>query len=391
MILVDRIYLDFNATSPLSQSVQNWLKSGEFLFENPSSQHSGGKASRKIINESREKIFKLFSQNEKDTRLFFHSGATEGINTLARSFAEEARLTGKDLLICYSKIDHPAVCSLEESYLGPHVKFLELKRGADLFYEHAENYRVLLDKKENNPDLIILVHHLWVHNETGHVSPLEELSQLKKIPDLYIHVDAVQAPGKIANWKELSHGDVWTFSGHKFGSMKGVGFTFLKKSVPFHALMTGGGQQGNLRSGTENSMAVHSVALALGDLQQIDIQRLQRLRDKLLQYLQKELQGIGEVISAPSEKMNANTIYFYLNKLTSDVSLALFDLHGVMISAGSACQSGAAKNSEVLLHLHKGNTAKNGLRLSFDFYFNEEDLNTLISKLTPIFNKLRSH
>ena len=125
----DRIYLDFNATSPLSQSVKNWLKSGEFHFGNPSSQHSAGKASRKIINEGREKIFRTFGKSEKDTKLFFHSGATEGISTIAHSFAEEARLKGKDLLICYSKIDHPAVSSLEETYLGPHVKFLELKRG----------------------------------------------------------------------------------------------------------------------------------------------------------------------------------------------------------------------------------------------------------------------
>ncbi len=389
--MVDRIYLDFNATSPLSQSVQSWLKSGEFHFANPSSQHSAGKASRKVINSSREKLLKVFNRNEKDTNLFFHSGATEGINTLARSFAEEARLAGKDLLICFSKIDHPAVSSLGENFLGSHVKYLELKRGSDLYYDHAENYRVLLDKKENNPDLIILVHHLWVHNETGHVSSLEELIQLKKIPDLYIHVDAVQAPGKIPKWNELNQGDAWTFSGHKFGSLKGVGFTLMKKSIPFHPTLTGGGQQGNMRSGTENPMAVQSVTLALDDLLNVDVKRLHVLRDQLLQYLQNELQGLGEVISGPSDRMNANTIYFYLGRLTSDVSLALFDLHGVMISAGSACQSGAAKNSEVLLHLHKGNTAKNGLRLSFGFHFNEEDLNSLKAKLGPIFNKLRSH
>ncbi len=115
------------------------------------------------------------------------------------------------------------------------------------------------------------------------------------------------------------------------------------------------------------------------------------LRQKLLRHFEQELEGIGEVISAPAERMNANTIYFYLNKLSSDVALALFDLHGLMISAGSACQSGAAKNSEVLLHLHKGNSAKNGLRLSFGFDFSEEDLNRVMQDLTPVFNKLRSH
>jgi cysteine desulfurase len=389
--VVDRIYLDFNATSPLSQSVQNWLKSGEFHFANPSSQHTSGKASRKSINESRQAVFKVFHQDEKKTNLFFHSGATEGVMTFARSFAEEARLKGKDLLICYSKIDHPCVSTLSENFFGPHVKFQELKRKSDLSYDFAENYKILLDKKENNPDLMILVHHLWVHNETGHVSPLEDLAHLKKIPDLFVHVDAVQAPGKIPEWKELSHGDIWTFSGHKFGSLKGIGFSFMAKALPFHSLMTGGGQQADLRSGTENPMGVYSVALALSDLEKIDVKNLKALREKLMTFLETELRGIGEIVSASPEKMNANTIYFYLNNLSSDVSLALFDLQGMMISAGSACQSGAARSSEVLLHLHKGNTAKNGLRLSFGFHFNEEDLNKLTDRLAPVFNKLRTH
>ncbi len=387
---MDRTYLDFNATSPLSQSVKSWLVSGEFHFANPSSQHSVGKASRKSINQNREKIYRAFQQNEKEMSLFFHSGATEGIQTIARSFAEEARLKGKELLICYARTDHPAVATLQENYFGAHVKYLELKKKPDFSNDHDENYKVLLDRKENNPDLIILAHHLWVHNETGHVSPLSELKKLKLIPDLYIHVDAVQAPGKIVSWNELTEGDVFTFSAHKFGALKGIGMSFMKKNTPFHPVMTGGGQQNDLRSGTENPMGVESVALALDDLLKIDVKKLVDFRSRLLAYFEKELEGIGEVVTGDSQHMNANTIYFFTYKLTSDVALALFDLNGLMISAGSACQSGAAKSSEVLLHLHKGVSAKNGLRLSFGFDFNEEDLNKLMVKLAPVFNKLRT-
>ncbi len=271
------------------------------------------------------------------------------------------------------------------------MKFLELKRNSELFYDHEENHRVLLDRKENNPNLMILVHHLWVHNETGHVSPLVGLAKLKTIPDLYVHVDAVQAPGKISEWMNLSHGDLWTFSGHKFGSLKGIGFTFMRKSLPFHPTMTGGGQQSNLRSGTENPMGVESLARALSDLQQVNVDVLSKLRTKLVEHLQVELSGLGELITSTPDKMCGNTIYFYLNRLSSDVSLALFDLNGIMMSAGSACQSGAAKASTILLHLHKGDTAKNGLRLSFGFHFSEEDLNILKARLVPVFNKLRSH
>lgn len=366
------------------------MKSGEFLFANPSSQHSAGKASRKSINQNREKIYQAFHQSEKEMSLFFHSGATEGIHTIARSFAEEARLKGQELLICYARTDHPVVATLPENFLGSHVKFLELKKNPDFSYDHEENHRVLLDRKENNPDLVILVHHLWVHNETGHVSELADLKKLKSIPDLYLHVDAVQAPGKIPTWTELHLGDAFTFSAHKFGALKGIGFTFLRKGTPFHPLMTGGGQQSDLRSGTENPMGVQSVALALDDLLKVDVKKLRSLRQDLLAYFERELRDIGEVVTSAPERMSANTIYFFTHKLTSDVALALFDLNGLMISAGSACQSGAAKNSEVLLHLHKGASAKNGLRLSFGFDFNEEDLNTLKARLAPVFNKLRT-
>lgn len=287
-------------------------------------------------------------------------------------------------------MDHPASSSLPEVFLGPHVRFLELVRGQDLSYDHEENYRRILDRKENNPELLILVNHLWVHNETGHVSRLEDLAKLKSIPDLYVHADSVQAPGKIPEWKELSQGDLWTFSGHKFGALKGVGMTLLKKGTPFHPLLTGGGQQKNFRSGTENPMGVRSLALALADLTSVDVKNLKRLRGMLVGWLSSELQGIGEIVSGPSDAMNANTVYFFLNNVTSDVALALFDLHGVMLSAGSACQSGAAKKSEVLLHLKKEKSAKNGLRISFGFHFGEDDLNSLIARMGPIFNRLRS-
>jgi cysteine desulfurase len=385
---LERLYLDFNATSPLSQSVLDWLKSGEVIFANPSSQHSDGKASRKIINESRALVYKTFNMSEYTTKLFFHSGATEAIHTLAYSFAETARLSGKDLLICYSKVDHPAVVSLTEKYFGPHVKFLELKRDKNLHYLHAENAEILRDKKENNPELMILYHHLWIHNETGQVSPLKDLADFKKIPDLYIHVDSVQAPGKIPDWKELVVADVFSFSSHKFGALKGIGFSLVKTEIPFHPFISGGGQQGGLRSGTENIQGVKSTALALSDLLKVDVLKNAEMRTKLLTFMQEKLSGIGAVIN--NEKMATNTIYFYLNDHPSDIALALFDVHGLEISAGSACSSGAAKPSAVLLQMGLNAAAKNGLRLSMGFAVNQETLNKIISRLESVFNKLQT-
>ncbi len=385
---LERLYLDYNATSPLSASVLNWLRSGDVLFANPSSQHSDGKAARKSVNEARSEIFRTFHKDEKDSKLFFHSGATEAIHTFAYSFSETARLAGKDLLICYSKVDHPAVVSLEEKFFGSHVKFLELKRDKNLHYLHQENYEILKDKKDNNPDLIILYHHLWVHNETGQVSPLAELALFKGIPDLYLHIDAVQSPGKIPEWRELSHGDIWTFSAHKFGALKGVGFSFFKNSLSFHPLIMGGAQQGNLRSGTENVQGIKSIALALKDLTLVDVAKNSLQRKKLVSFLKEELKGIGDLID--EERMCSNTIYFYLNNLSSDIALALFDVNGIEISAGSACSSGAARPSAVLLQMGQDKVSKNGLRLSMAFSIIEEDLNKIQSMMKPVFNKLQN-
>lgn len=385
---LDRLYLDFNATSPLSASVTQWLKSGDLIFANPSSQHSDGKAARKTINESRSVVYSAFKKTEKETRLFFHSGATEGLFTVAWSMAEVARATGKKLLICFSGTDHPAVSTLADRYWGEHVTFHRLSLKSDLSYDHEVNVRELKAIKTNNPDLLVLYHHLWVHNETGLVSPLEELAAFRQIPGLYLHIDAVQAPGKIPEWRDLPEGDFWTFSGHKFGALKGIGFTFVREGVPFHALMSGGGQQQGLRGGTENPQGVKTVALALGDLLDVDPGRVRGQKEELEKFMSQELQGLGELVTPLNR--NSNTIYFFLYKLPSDLGLALFDLNGLMISAGSACSSGTARPSAVLTQLGKHEVAKNGLRLSLGFQVDEELLHRVKARLGPIFNKLRS-
>lgn len=387
MEILDRIYLDYNATSPLSQSVTSWLKSGDFLFANPSSQHSFGKASRKQINEAREFLYTTFNVTERECRLFFHSGATEAFITFAYSFAEEARLHGKELLVCYSQIDHPAVTTLTERYFGSHVKFFELKRNQKLEYDHKANFEALKDRKENNPDLVILYHHLWVHNETGFISPLEALTPFKRIPDLYIHVDAVQSPGKIPEWQNLNIGDMWSYSAHKFGAFKGTGLTFMRIDVPYHPLFTGGGQQLRLRSGTENPMSTKIIALALEDVLKVDIQATTRQRNLLEAFLTKEMAGIGTVVDAPLKA--SNTIYFYLHNLSSDIALALFDLEGLMISAGSACMSGTARASTLLTHMGLSDVAKNGLRISLPFTLQPSDREQIEAKLLKVFAKLR--
>jgi cysteine desulfurase len=387
---LDRLYLDYNATSPLSHSVLNWLTSGEVVFANPASQHSRGKQSRKIINQSRTEIYNCFGKNENETRLFFHSGATEAFHTIVYSFAEWTKREGRNLLILTSPVDHPAVTSLCSHHFGSQVKFAQLALDSELRYQTDVIIADLKARKEADPGLIILLHYLWVHNETGLVSPLAQIELLKSVPDVFCHVDAVQAPGKVPEWRSLAFGDIWSFSGHKFGSLKGIGFTFLSKEIPFFPLLTGGGQQSGMRSGTENPQGVKSLSLALGDLMQVDVLQTMHRRQRLEDFLKQEIQGLGSLINTPSAEKNSNTIYFYLDQISSDIALALFDLHGLEISAGSACSSGAAKPSPLLIQLGLLAVAKNGLRLSFAFDLSEEDLNKIQQAFKQVFNKLRS-
>lgn len=384
---LERLYLDYNATSPLSRSVTDWLKSGDFLFANPSSQHSLGKASRKQINESRLAIYKAFNLNEKTHKLFFHSGATEAFVSFAFAFSEYVRNHGKKLLICYSRTDHPAVSTLSSRYWGEDIAFQELKLRSDLSYDHDENLKLLKSFKDENPDLVILYHHLWVHNETGMVSPLVDLDAFKAVKDLYLHIDCVQAPGKVPDWDQLSHGDIWSFSAHKFGAMKGIGFSFFRNEVSFSPLISGGGQQHGLRSGTENPMGVKTIEIALSDLKKVNVTETTKRKEELRIFIENELKDIGGVLKTPSQ--NSNTIYFYFNKLSSDISLALFDLNGLMISAGSACSSGAAKESEILLAAGKKEVAKNGLRLSLPFEVTPELLSDIQKKFSLVIERVR--
>jgi cysteine desulfurase len=383
----DSLYLDYNATSPLSESVKKWLQSGDFVYANPSAQHMAGKRSRKKINDTLNSLVELFSLSIKD-QIFFHSGATEGLFTIFNSSVFLAKHQNRKLVVCYSPLDHAAVLRLKDSPQAAGVDFMALSHREDLSYDHEKNSEALRELVRKDSNSLVLYHHLWVHNETGFVSPLTELQALKsEFSNLFIHVDSVQAPGKILDWKNLSVGDYWTFSAHKFGSLKGIGFTIIKDKAPFEPLILGGGQQRGARGGTENLMGIESLKYALEDLQKINVQETYRLKNEFKDFLRQELCGIGNIVESKEE--NSNTIYFYFSHLSSDITLALFDLSGLMISAGSACSSGASKPSAVLTELKKYAQVRNGLRISFPFDLSEEILRQIIKKFQVPLDRIK--
>jgi cysteine desulfurase len=342
-----RYYLDYNATSPLSKSVINFLGSGDFLFGNPASVHTTGKKAKKFINETTEYIFNLFKISKIDFSLIYHSGATEGINSFFKGIAFKQFKNKKKCTFFFSTVDHAAVINLEEDLraLGHDVIFFPVNKNGDI-----DQFKLIEDiKKSTEKGEQAVLNYTYVNNENGVVWPLDDAIKIKKETSAIIHVDAVQLIGKIPQWEILNPElDAYTFSGHKFGALKSVGFSFVKKSVELCPLIVGGGQQNGLRAGTENALGIYSLKLALLDIiSEFNPEEL--LKAKMI--LENILEKKGHIVSKFANTRNLNTIFVMFGAQNSNDLNTRFDMQGIDVSRGSACSSGIVKENRILLNM----------------------------------------
>jgi cysteine desulfurase len=368
----NRYYLDFNATSPFAPAVTSWLAKGDFAFGNPSSVHRTGKVARRLMLEASEALFELFQLPEHQFDLFFHSGASEGINTCLKGFACDAFKQDKRVSIAVVGSDHSSARQVREDLIfhGHEWIVLEVNREGELEVDKA----IEKIKAAKYP---VLLNFTWVNNETGVVFPLEWAKRIKEQTGCRVHVDAVQAVGKIPNWCQLlPELDAYTFSAHKFGALKGCGFTFIKPDLPFHPLIRGGGQQKAYRSGTENTLGIQSIPIALKELKtkynfEEQNQATRWLENKMLELIGER----GEVLGQKAQSRNGNTIDFRLDQTPAQTLAMALDMAGVDVSNGSACSSGAVIASPVLLAMGRNEEeAKSAIRLSFSAYLKLDEV-----------------
>lgn len=376
-----RYYFDYNATSPLASTVVDWLPNGDLLFANPSSIHSSGKKTKRYINESRKFLFETFDLDE-NYRLFFHSGASEGINTLVKGFAQNQFAKGERVNFVHSEVDHSCVYNLRDELelYGHNVETFGVCSNGDF------NQEALIEKVKNLKGTT-LVNFTWVNNETGVVWDLSFLEKLKRETNCFIHVDAVQSIGKIPNWRELSSvADAYTFSGHKFGALKGIGFSFVKENFQFCSMIRGGGQQEGMRSGTENTYGIYSLKLALQELiDRENFEQLSTAKSFIEDELAAILDGKGRIVAREAKTRNGNTIYMVIPGSKADILITAFDLAKMDVSSGSACSSGAVLPSRVLMSMGVNTEdAKSAIRLSFSYELNLEDAKEYLPKISTI-------
>lgn len=354
------IYFDNSATTKVHPEVlTTYTKVSEAIWGNPSSLHKMGENAYNLLEQSRAQIAELLGCQKEE--IFFTSGGTEGDNWAIKGTALEKGIYGKHLIT--TQVEHPAVLNS--------MKQLE-KLGFEVTYLPVdENGRVSVEElKQALRKDTILVSVMAVNNEVGTIQPIKEIAQvLADHPKVHFHVDAVQAVGKgLTDLIMDERVDLVTFSGHKFHAPRGVGFLYKKSGRKLAPLLSGGGQEKNLRSSTENLPAIAAMAKALRLLLENETKNVaheQAIRQKIFEHLQ----AFDKVtlFSQLDDKFAPHILCFAIGGVRGETIVHAFEDQGVFISTTSACSS---KKGQVSSTLHAmqvdDKIATSAVRVSLD-------------------------
>lgn len=385
----NRFYLDYNATSPFSKSVKRLLREGDLLFGNPSSLHYAGKYANRHIRDTKDYLLKLFAV-EKNFCVVFHSGATEGMNFFFKSVLFDALKSGFRPLFLFSTVDHSASYAQKEflESLGFPVQYFNVN--LDGSFNEEQVLSLIAKFGDHSAPYPAVLNFLYVNNETGRIWNLDLAKTIKEKSRALVHVDAVQSVGKIKNWNILDHSlDAYTYSSHKFGALKGTGFTFFNGKFKVAPLLFGGGQQEGLRSGTENVLGIYSTKLALEDLITHQDFSLAQQQFSILKEKVNSIQGLDLLEQDQIDEWTCNTLVVSCPKSDANTLVTAFDLSGVAVSSGSACSSGISQPNRILLNMgYKESFAKSAIRISWDSsFYNEEEWDNVCEKVCSILKR----
>ncbi len=384
-----RIYLDYNATTPLDpivlKEVINTLKNFQ---GNPSSVYEEGRAARILIEDSRDFVKSFLDANSSDEVIFTSSGS-ESLNLAIIGTAYAYKRLNKNSIphIITSKVEHQAVQSA--------FKFLESQGVETTYIDINEFGELIIDDlissiKENT----ILVSIMGANNETGTIFPIKQIFKAVKNTrdDILCHSDLVQIIGKNSfNLKDVPL-DLCSFSGHKFYALKGCGVLYMKKGVKIDPIIYGGHQERGLRAGTENTAGIVSIAKGLGvfkDNMDNEIKTISALGNIFLDKLFSTIEGI-KLNGHPVNRLK-NTANVSFDGVKAESLLFNLDLYGISASAGSACNAGAISLSHVLrAHGYDIKRIESAIRFSIGRFTTLGDLDYAVSAIKKGVLKLRA-
>jgi cysteine desulfurase len=376
----ERAYFDWNATAPLRAEARAAMVTSLALTGNASSVHAEGRAARHLVEEARELVAALVDAEPKNVT--FTSGATEA-NMLALTPALEigGRKEPRDRLFV-SAIEHPSVLS-GGRFAAERIEVLPVS-GDGVVDLAALKQRIA---KAERP----LVSVMLANNETGVIQPIAEIARIVHAAAGVLHVDAVQAPGRIDCRIGELDADLLSLSAHKLGGPQGAGALIRRGDIHIaEPLIKGGGQERGQRAGTENVAAIAgfgAAAAAAAAAGQADAARMAALRDRLEAGLKAATPQI--VIFGESAARLPNTTLFAVPGMKAETAIIAFDLNGIAVSSGSACSSGRVQASAVLaaMGVEPGLT-RGAVRVSLGWMTRESDIESLLNAWTKVVSSL---
>lgn len=369
------IYLDHAATTWAYPEVADKVKEVMCIeFGNPSSMHNKGVEAERIVKESAKKIASILKASEKE--IYFTSGGTESNNWALIGAAEAMKRKGKRIIT--SKIEHASVAS-------------PLKHLEDLGYEivtigtDKDGYIKKDDLEAAMNEETILVSVMMVNNEIGTIQPVKDISDIikSKNRNTIFHVDAIQAFGKLKIIPKQMGIDMLSVSGHKIHGPKGTGFLYVSDKVRILPLIYGGGQQGGMRSGTDNVPGIAGLAMAAEKMYDNLAENTESMRS-VKEYFIEGLKDIDRAVINGS--VSENTAPHILNVsfvgIRSEVMLHTLEDRGIYVSSGSACSSHKRSTSATLSAIGCDNSRiESSIRFSFCETTTKEEIDTVLKTL----------
>ena len=378
-----RIYLDNSAGTPIDKdilAVMNEYYSEK--YSNPSSIHESGRLANKALNDARARVAKTL--NALESEIIFTGSGTESDN-LAILGLKSVR---KKIII--SNIEHKAV-----SYPAREL----FEQGKELIFVPV-NKKGIVDLKKLSQMIdndTYLVSIMYANNEIGTIQPIKEISEIikKKRGGSFFpifHTDACQVPGLLTiNTRELGI-DMMTINGGKIYGPKGVGALYVKQGIPITPIIIGGGQEKNIRSGTENLPAIVAFSYALEKAEKDrkkNSKKIKELRDYFLKELEREIPDL--ILNGDRKKRLQNNINISIPNIEGESMLLMLDQMGISVSTGSACASASLTPSHVLSAIGVDSEIIHGsIRFSLGKYNTKDEIDYTVKVFSEIVKKLKA-
>ena len=382
-----KIYMDYNATTPILAEVKDTIIENLDIFGNPSSMHQYGREAKKIIDKARQQVADLINADPKEI-LFTSCGSESNNLVLKGNMCKKKCCSGFiphiEGHIITSTIEHPSVLNTcaALSKNGKQVTFLEVDNGGLIKFDQLEK------AAEKQTDLVSI---MWANNEIGTIQDMSAITEYAHSKDIKVHTDAVQAIGKIPVDVKNIPIDFLSISGHKIGAPKGIGVLYLKKNTAICPLIHGGHQEACRRAGTENTIGIAAIGKAC-EVAKKNLNKNSTLVGNLRDRLENNiLQKIPEVmINGDVKNRLPHVSNITFKHIEGESILLMLDQVGIAVSTGSACSTGSLKPSHVLLAIGLEDFDAHGsIRFSLGPGIDEEQIDYTFSAIEKIVKRLR--